>query len=566
MEGLRKKLKQIDKKGYKAYKEIQGKYKGNDFLLHIDHVQADPFASPSRIRVEFSKDIVKFEEELYKTKYRKIAFEDFFAREVAKRIQAYSTNKSGSGKSGLILIDAPGQEILKRTAVKVDHQKVEFRLSVGLPARGRTILGNQAIKLLCDDIPSLIKKAVFEYDKEQLIKHLLLTDKQQAIREFLYKNKYICFIANGSILPRKSGISNKPLNHDRVIPFVSPASLEIEIPIPHSKPIKGMAIPEGITLIVGGGYHGKSTLLKAIERGIYNHILGDGREYVITNYTAFKIRAEDGRSIEKVNISPFINNLPLNKDTTRFSTENASGSTSQAANIIEALEIGSKVLLIDEDTSATNFMIRDGRMQELVGKEKEPITPFIDKARQLYKDHNVSTILVIGGSGDYFDIADYIIMMNEYLPIDVTEKGKDISKRFKNIRKTEGGNIFGKLTHRIIQKQSFNAYKGKKEKVDAKGLHTIIYGTNHIDLSFVEQLVDPSQTRAIALMIKYLSKKLQNHAVPLSILIESLYEEIEKNGLEIISPYIGKHPGNLALPRKFELSAAINRLRTLKVK
>ncbi|QZY56379.1 ABC-ATPase domain-containing protein [Crassaminicella profunda] len=566
MELLRKKLNQIDGRGYKAYKDIQGTYKGEAFLLHIDHVQADPFASPSRIRVEFSKDIVKFEERFYETKYRKIAFEDFFAREAAKNIQSYSTNKSGSGKSGLILIDAPSQEILQRTAVKIDHQKIEFRLSLGLPARGRTILGKQAIKLLCDHIPHLLKKAVFEYNKKQLINHLELTDQQQTIRKFLNENKYICFLGNGSILPRESGISNKPLNNDEVVPFVSPSSLEIEIPIPHSEPIRGMAIPEGITLIVGGGYHGKSTLLKAMERGIYNHILGDGREYVITNPTAFKIRAEDGRRVEKVNISPFINNLPFNKDTTRFSTEDASGSTSQATNIVESLEMGSKVLLIDEDTSATNFMIRDGRMQELVGKEKEPITPFIDKARQLYENHKVSTILVIGGSGDYFHIADRIIMLDEYKAIDVTKKGKDIAKRFEHIRKTEGGKDFGEISHRIIKNQSFNASRGKKEKVDAKGLHTIIYGTSNIDLSFVEQLIDPSQTRAIALMIKYLSKNLVDNTTPLSVLIEKLYAQIEKNGLEVISPYTGKHPGNLALPRKFELSAAINRLRTLKVK
>ncbi|MCT4604523.1 MAG: ABC-ATPase domain-containing protein [Marinisporobacter sp.] len=566
LEYLRKNLNQIDGKGYKAYKDIQGTYRGDDFLLHIDHVQADPFASPSRIRVEFPKDIVKFKKEFYQTKYRKIAFEDFFAREAAKNIQSYSTHKNGSGKSGLILIDAPGQEILERTAVKISNQKIEFRLSVGLPARGRTILGKQATRLLCGDIPKLLKEAVFEYDKKHLISHLELTDQQQAIRNFLSTNQYVCFIGNDSILPRESGISNKPLKFENVVPFLSPSSLEIEIPIPHSEPIRGMAIPEGITLIVGGGYHGKSTLLRAIERGIYNHILGDGREYVITNPTAVKIRAEDGRHVEKVNISPFINNLPFNKDTTRFSTEDASGSTSQATNIVESLEMDSKVLLIDEDTSATNFMIRDGRMQELVGKEKEPITPFIDKAKQLYENHKVSTILVIGGSGDYFHIADHIIMLDEYKAIDVTKKGKDIAKKFAHIRKTEGGKIFGKISKRTIKNQSFNASRGKKEKVDTKGLHTIVYGTSNIDLSFVEQLIDPSQTRAIALMIKYLSKNLVDNTTPLSTLIEKLYIQIEKNGLEIISPYRGKHPGNLSLPRKFELSAAINRLRTLKVK
>ncbi|QEK12445.1 ATPase [Crassaminicella thermophila] len=566
MEKLRKKLHKIDNRGYKAYKDLEGTYKVENFFLHIDHIQADPFANPSRIRVEIPNHITKFEKDWYKLKSRKIAFEDFFARELAKIIKSYSINKNGSGKSGLILIDKPGQEILPRTAVKITDQKIEFRLSIGLPARGRKILGNQALKLLCDHIPYIIKKAIFTFDKNALLKHLKLTDQQEAIRKYLDEYGYICFIGNNSILPRKSGISNKPLKNNQVIPFKSPSSLEIEIPIPHSQPIRGMAIPKGITLIVGGGYHGKSTLLKAIERGVYNHISGDGREYVITNPTAFKVRAEDGRRIEKVNISPFINRLPFDKDTTRFSTEDASGSTSQAANIIEALEAGSKVLLIDEDTSATNFMIRDGRMQALVGKEKEPITPFIDKVKQLYKDLRVSTILVIGGSGDYFDVADNIIMMHEYKPKDVTKKAKEISKSFKNIRIAEGGEKFGEITKRIIKQQSFNAYRGRKEKVDAKGLTTIVYGTNNIDLSFLEQLVDPSQTRAIANMIKYLSKKLVDDTTILPILIDKLYEHIEEKGLEVISPYYKKHPGDLALPRKLEFSAAINRLRTLQVK
>jgi predicted ABC-class ATPase len=566
LEQLRKKLSQIDGKGYKAYKDIQGTYQGEGFLLHIDYVQGDPFASPSRIRIEIPGQITKFQEDWYQPEQRKTAFEDFLAREAAKAIRLHDTDKRGSGKSGLIFIDSPGQEILPRTSVKITPHKVEFRLSVGLPAAGRRILGKQAAQMLCDDVPSLIQKAALCFNREQLFKQLELADQQEAIRRYLDEHGYICFIANGSILPRESGISNKPLKGKGVIPFQSPPSLEIAIPIPHGQPIRGMAIPQGITLIVGGGYHGKSTLLKAVERGIYNHIAGDGREYAITSHTAFKVRAEDGRRVEKVNISPFISNLPFGKDTVRFSTEDASGSTSQAANIIEALEAGSQVLLMDEDTSATNFMIRDARMQELVGKEKEPITPFIDKVRQLYTDYGISTVLVLGGSGDYFDVADRVIMMNEYRPVDVSEKAKAISKRIENGRIAEGGREFGEITPRIIMPQSFKAYRGRKEKVDAKGLSKIIFGTSEIDLSLVEQLVDPSQTRAIANMMKYISDKIADGRTTLKEIIDRLYQEIEEKGLEVVSPYFGKHPGDLALPRKLELAAAINRLRTLQVK
>lgn len=566
MQQLKKKLQQIDGKGYKAYKDIQGTYQGDTFLLHIDYVQGDPFASPSRIRIEFSHNITNHEESWYETQPRKIALEDFLARQVAKELGTLHLNRRGTGKSGLIFIDTPGQEILPRTAIKVTLKKIEVRLSVGLPAAGRRILGKQASHMLCHDIPALVQQGILHFNKTHLLRHLRLVDQQIAIRHFLQENGYICFIANGSILPRESGISNRSLKTSQVIPFQSPPSLEKEIPLPHDASVRGMALPQGINLIVGGGFHGKSTFLKAIERGVYHHIPGDGREFVLTNPTAYKIRAEEGRNIEKVNISPFITNLPLQKDTTRFSTEDASGSTSQAANIIEALEMGSKVLLMDEDTSATNFMIRDTRMQELVSKGKEPITPFIDKVQQLYRDYLVSTVLVLGGSGDYFDSADLVIMMDEYKPVDVTDKAKNISQKFATSRNSEGGTSFGAITERIIKKHSFNAQRGKKEKVDAKGLKTILYGTSQIDLSFVEQLVDSSQTQAIALILKYVADNLTDDSTTLPHLIDKIYQLIGSQGLDVISPYYGKHPGDLALPRKLEVAAAINRLRTLQVK
>ena len=325
-----------------------------------------------------------------------------------------------------------------------------------------------------------------------------------------------------------------------------------------------MGIPEGVTLIVGGGFHGKSTLLNALERGIYNHIPGDGREYVVTDPRAVKIRAEDGRRVEKVNISPFIDNLPLRKDTKRFSTDNASGSTSQAANIMEALEVGARVLLIDEDTSATNFMIRDERMQALVAKEKEPITPFVDKVRKLYTDLGVSTILVMGGSGDYFDVADTVIMMDSYRPRCVTEQAKEIAHRYGTHRKDEGGEEFGEITPRVPLEASFDPSRGKREvKIEAKGLRTILYGTTAIDLSCLEQLVDISQTRAIGLMIHRYATLYADGGLTLREGLEQVMRDIEEKGLDCLSPF---RVGNLAEVRIFELAGAINRMRTLRVK
>jgi predicted ABC-class ATPase len=323
-----------------------------------------------------------------------------------------------------------------------------------------------------------------------------------------------------------------------------------------------MGIPKGVTLIVGGGYHGKSTLLRALELGVYNHIPGDGRDFVVTNPYAVKIRAEDGRRIEGVDISPFIANLPLGQDTGAFSTEDASGSTSQAANIIEAIEAGAKVLLVDEDTSATNFMIRDHRMQELVSKDKEPITPFIDKVYQLYKEAGISTLLVMGGSGDYFDVADRVVCMVEYKPYDVTEQARAIAEKSRTERKSEGGKHFGVVSERIPLAHSFDPSRGKRDvKISPKGLQSIAFGTHTIDLGAVEQLVDTSQTRAIGDAI-YHATKFMDGKRTLREIIDAVLKDIMERGLNVLS---SMPVGDYAAFRGLEFAAAINRLRTLSV-
>ncbi|MFB4162742.1 ABC-ATPase domain-containing protein [Alteribacillus sp. JSM 102045] len=558
MQQLIKTLDRIDNKGYKAYNDIKGTFQFQDFRLHMDHIQADPYASPSRARVVISRKSLGLDKDCDKTSARKIATIDFFAKEIQTELKKRNQRNA-------IVIDGPGQEIIDRTAVMLKENEIDIRLSIHLPARGRTILGKQAKQRLTKDLPEMLNSAVKQYNKQHLLNQLELSDQQEAIREYLKENNYITFIANGSILPRESGISNKPLRDDHVVPFYAPSSLEVEIELPHRSPIKGMALKRGVNIIVGGGYHGKSTLLEAVERGVYNHRAGDGREYVITDETAAKVRAEDGRSVAGVNISPFISNLPIQKDTRTFTTENASGSTSQAANIIESLEAGTKCLLMDEDTSATNFMIRDGRMQALVAKEKEPITPFIDKVKALYEEHDVSTILVVGGAGDYFDVADCVVMMEEYKPKDVTEEAKNIVKQFGSDREKEAGAQFGEVTNRTIFTSSFHPRKGKKEKVSAKGRTTIMYGKDIIDLSGVEQLVNSSQTNAIANMIRHACAALGKEA-SIEEILAFIEKDVKQKGLDSVSPFTGKHPGDMAMPRRFEVAAAINRHRELIVK
>lgn len=567
MNRLRKHLSRIDGKGYKAYKDIKGKYDFSKYRLAIDHVQGDPFASPSKIRFLIPTENTIFQSDWFGNRKRKIALEDHIARIVAKKMSKMAHHTMGTGKSGMISIDGPGQEVLERTAVNVTENEVTICLSIGLPARGRTVLGHQAAKLFFEHLPEILENSIFDLETEKIKPVMKLTDQQQIIRKYMVEQGLVSFIADGSVLPRESGISNRPLTGDEVIPFEAPEEMAVTIPIPHcDHPIRGMGVKKGITLIVGGGYHGKSTLLQAIERGVYDHVKGDGREFVLTDPSAYKIRAEDGRKVTSVNISPFIQNLPHGKDTNQFTTENASGSTSQASNIIEAIGAGAQALLIDEDTSATNFMIRDSRMQALVAKQQEPITPFIDKVRQLYDEHEVSTILVMGGSGDYFDVADKVVMMEQYRPFDVTEEAKKIIIEKFSERQKEGGVSFGQVTERIPLPGSLNSRKGKKEKIATRGLSRIQYGTTDIELDQVEQLVDSSQTRAISEALKFIEKRHMLGKVSLSNVLEEIERQIEEHGLASLSPFPDQHPGELARPRVLEIAAALNRLRTLKIK
>ncbi len=547
---LVKRLRRIDGMGYKKYQTLKGIYRFQNFTLYIDRVQGDPFASPSNTRIRIPQDVAGFPKETFNTNSREVALRDYLTRILYEQAKKYS-RKAGSGYSGIIRVEKPSQKILERNSAFVNDEWVEVRFRVGLPAHGRRILAVEAERIFMEAIPAISEALRFRnLDRAKVFEHVETAEDADFLRSLLPSLNLVAFVADGSILPRRSGIDERPL--DNAIPFESPPSLRVSVELPNKGEITGMGIRRGVTLIVGGGYHGKSTLLKALESGIYNHIPGDGREFVVTNPNAVKIRAEDGRRIEKVDISAFIHNLPFGQDTRSFSTENASGSTSQAANIIEAIEAGAEVLLIDEDTSATNFMIRDFRMQELVPKEIEPITPFIDRVRQLYA-LGISTVIVMGGSGDYFDVADCVICMINYKPHDYTEKAKAISEKLR-LRRREGSEDFKEIKQRIPLIECRNR---DKLKISVKGIDKILFGKELIDLSCVEQIFEVQQTKAIAHGI-YRAMKYMDGKRSLKEVIDLVIEDVKKNGLDVLGPT------ELAIFRGLELAAAINRMRSFR--
>ncbi len=557
LDTLKKELERIDGKGYGAYKDLRGQYElGKNCILCIDQVQSDPYAPPSKVRLQINQKKAGFPKELFSNHSRRVALEDFLIRCFSREIRAAEQNWK-------VEIDFCGQEILERTAMSVNETRVEARFAVGLPAKGRRIMGRQAANLLCSQLPRIAEKAmVFSSLKaDKLREHIQTAEDQRYLRNSLQQKGLIAFVGNGALLARASGVSDKPLEKKEAIPFYSPQEMEVEFELPNSGKIRGMGIPAGVTVIVGGGYHGKSTLLKALERGIYEHLPGDGREWVVTEPSAVKIRAEDGRAVTGVDISPFINTLPNGQSTYFFMSSNASGSTSQAANIVEALESDSRLLLVDEDTSATNFMIRDSRMQALVAKEHEPITPFIDRIRELENTLDISTIVVMGGSGDYLGEADTVIMLKNYEPSLITEQAREVVARFPQQRETEINDPIQAIKPRRIRPNSFKT--GPKDKVGTKGRHTIRFGRENVEIDFVEQLVSDSQTRSIAAIMKLLPTYLESNEYNLFNAVEEILRDINEQGLELLSGHTGKHPGNLATVRRQEILSAVSRFRKL---
>jgi predicted ABC-class ATPase len=565
MKTLESELNAIDGKGYGAYKQIVGTYDFGDFTLHIDYVQGDPFASPSRVRAVFAKDVARIPEELLHSSPRRIAAADWLSRRLYCEFGPISRPR-GSGKSGIVRILRPGQAILERTSLQVSEKgAVAVRFTAGLPASGRRVLGRQAADMLLNAVPAALRQvfAPATRDLDDLTRHARLAEDSAGLRAQLAERGLVAFIPNAAILPRHSGVDDRPLTASEAVRLQAPAGLEVTLEAPNRGAIPGLGIPNGITLIVGGGYHGKSTLLRAIENGIYDHIEGDGRELAVTVPGAVKIRAEDGRSIAGVDISNFITDLPRGEDTAHFSTANASGSTSQAAAIAEALEVGATCLLIDEDTSATNFMIRDARMQSLIADEDEPITPFIDRARQMYEELGVSTVLVVGGAGDYFDVADTVIGMRRYRPADLTREAKNIAGRFATERSHEGGR-WTRLRERVPDPASIDAQKGRKSvSIKVQTPTRVLFGTEELELSALEQLVEEAQVRAVAQALIFAAGRWLDGRRTVGEALSGLMDQIGAGGLEVID---SRQPGDYAGFRIFELAAALGRLRALRVR
>lgn len=584
---LRRAIRAIDRRGYPACKALKGAYRFDSFTLVIDHVQGDPFAAPSSLHVEVAHKEAGFPHALRAARCQRIALADYLTRQFTAALDRASFKAKGSGKSGLLATTRCGQEVLERSACDVGADAIVARFHAGFPAFGRSVNAEGLELMLLDLLPRCVERALFyrSLNAERVAQAVHLAEDQEALRGMLREEGLVAFVADGAVLPRESGVSDKPLRG--AVPFASPETLRRTFELPHAGAVSGMAVERGVTLIVGGGYHGKSTLLGALQAGVYDHVAGDGREFVLADDTAVKLRAEDGRAVRDVDIALFVNDLPNGADTTRFSTLDASGSTSQAAAVVEGLEAGARLFLVDEDTSATNFMVRDALMQKVVARDKEPITPFVERVRDLYERAGVSTVLVAGSSGAFFAVADRVIQMDCYRAFDITERVRKVCAEHAAEAGDAGAAAAGsgalgaaaparpfRMPHfdRVLpplrsaaddrgSRRHGRAAGGKHErmKVKARGRDTVTLGRTDVDVRYLEQIADAEQTTALAHLARHVLEEAAGGTRTIAEAVRLADALLDERGWQpFCGPYV---PCGLARPRPQELAATLNRLR-----
>jgi len=556
-------LHALDGRSYAAYKAIVGRYRAPaGWFLHIDRVQSDPYAPPTRIHVNVPTDLhglaLLDEADLLADVDRRLAVGDFLTRELH------------AGFRGTALsIASPGQEILERSSIIVRPDEtgekpgwiLEVRARLALPAQGRSIQGHEASRIVGRDLVRELEEAMDLTGErgDRLVHHVATLEDHRALTAAVARNGWVSFLADGAVLPRRSGVSDEPL--DGGVPLQAPDSMAAMVDLPHAGRVRGTVVEAGVSVIVGGGYHGKSTLLSAIERGVYPHVPGDGRELVATVPDAVKVRAADGRAVTGVDLTPFISHLPAGRDTASFTTRNASGSTSQAASIIEAVEAGATTLLLDEDTSATNLLIRDSRMRELVAADREPITPLVDRITALFRRRGVSTVMVMGGSGDYLDVADRVLLMDAYHLRDVTEQARRVvADQPRPLTELED---FAAPRQRVPEPAPPRTRRGPV-RTRAQGTSTLVLDREDIDISDVGGVTDPGQAEAIAHALRALLEQRFDGASPLRECLDDLEALLDDEGLDALTDE-RERPAFLVRPRMVDVGAAVSRYRKLEL-
>lgn len=565
MKDLYQKLRGFSGKKYGLYKSLtQRSWNFGDFSLDFIHVQGDPYAPPSRIRLTIPFRKLNYPKNFITNEIQGLAMADYLLRRLAREMNEREECTS------VFTITSPGQEILFRNTLCIGNFSeekegvVEVLMGIRLPGENRLIDFYAVSDLLTRLLPDILLASLYGLsleEQEKAYRHIETLEIRNALLDEVLSAGFIAFIPNGAILPRASGISDLPAKE--AVSFNAPKESIIEFTV-RGKTISGMGISKGITAIAGGAYHGKSTLLSALEKSVYPHIPGDGREWVVVDPSAFRVRSEEGRLVRNTRIAPLVRELPGKISTESFFTVSASGSTSEAANLLEALECGVKTILIDEDVSAVNFLIRDQRMRRLLGNEGDPLIPLIERIRE-FTNTGVHFILVIGACGDFLTEADRVIVMKNYLPEEMTASAKTISSETPYISSKGNHPPFYPFKSRAFLDfikplaPQIRPSSSVEKFVKVRLLHDNLLqvGFLQADVHYLSGFCNGTQRYAAGLIALNLVQSAEDKT--LMEVVEKVCARIEKSGF-------GKFPQGLSrdmtLPRAVDIAAVLLRLRT----
>lgn len=565
-ERLRDKLYTLEGKPYAAYKALEGEYRFDRFVLYLDYMQADPGGPPSPMRVRVDQAEVRLAPDLWATPVRRIALADFLARRWQDAVRKGGRSGRPGGRSAGYVIEAGNQQVLERTACHIAEDFVEIRGGVLLPSEGRRALPKDAQALLLDGLPQIVDMALMAEHPSRSVdviqRYLDVIEDAEALRAQLPARGLVAFIADGAMLPREAASDRPRLAH--VVTFHAPAELRVTLEAPHRGPVTGLGIPRGVTLITGPAFSGRSTLLRTIAAGVYAHLPGDGREYCVTAPDAVAVVREGGRRVEAVPLAPFIRGLPGGEDVRRYRAEHAPDLLSQVAGLMEALELGSTVLLFDEDTTAPALLAADPFRGALMPQTDDPVVPVRDLARALFAEHGVSSIIVGGAAAGFAGVADRIIGMDGFRPVDLTAAA-NAAAAARGAGGT-GPQGFGGIAQRVPAGESVAPFKTRRVRSEPRGERAVGIGREVLDLAGAEQLVEPGQIRAVGDAIVFAAEKgYVDGTRSLREIVGLIDGDVSERGLAVLSQFQG-HPGDYARPRRHEIAAAFNRLRTLRIR
>ncbi len=565
-ERLRDKLIVSNGKGTQVYRNLAGAYRFDRFELHLDVVHADPFAPSCWARVRVDQAEAQVPGEMWASPSGRLAAEDFLARAVQDAIARHVRTR-WQGRAAPAAIQAGGETVLQRACCSIGEESVEIRLTIGLPAEGRKVQARLAQTLLLEELPAVVGAGMVwaNLDAAAGVRHRDTLEDYLALRSMLDGLGLVAFVADGSILPREGGGGDRPLRAGRAVPLHAPDEMAVTVALPHRGTVRGLGIPRGVTVIAGGSFSGKSALLDALCAGVYPHVPGDGRELVATLPDAVRIVAEPGRRVERVDVSAFVRHLPGRSDATGASFEHASGMVSMAAGVAEAVEVGTRALLFDEDDSAVTFLARDAAMRHLAPAERDPATPLVDRARALWEVCGISSVIATGSLGDYLEVADTVIVMEGFQPHAATEQARGIVEGLGG-RRTRAGGEFGMPAPRCPLPRGFGGMRGRGQRTEPREGAQIGIGRETVSTSALRQLVDAGQARAAGDAVLYaLAKNYVDGNASIAEILDRVFADIDERGLGVLAPE-GVHAGGYALPRRHEVAGVLNRMRALQVR